>query len=58
MTYSKAEGGFSDKPIDMFFCVITRLEESKLQRIVRELDVTISDVREVKGGSFKKRDIH
>lgn len=62
VTYSKAEGGFSDKPIDMVFCVITRLEESKLQRIVRELDpnafVTISDVGEVKGGSFKKRDIH
>ncbi|MGZ4164745.1 MAG: DUF2179 domain-containing protein, partial [Tumebacillaceae bacterium] len=44
------------------FCVITRLEEAKLKSIVEETDpdafLAIGAIAEVKGGRFKKRDIH
>ena len=43
-------------------CVITRMEENKLITIIKDLDpsafVVITDVAEVRGGSFKKRGIH
>ena len=43
-------------------CVINRLEESKMKEIINEIDpnafITVYDVAEVKGGNFKKRDIH
>ena len=43
-------------------CVINRLEESKMKDIIAEIDphafITVYDVAEVKGGSFRKKDIH
>ncbi|MBJ6949619.1 DUF2179 domain-containing protein, partial [Vibrio cholerae] len=43
-------------------CVINRLEESKMKELINEIDphafITVYDVAEVKGGNFKKRDIH
>lgn len=62
VTYLKGEGSFTGDDKNIVFCVFTRLEEAKIKDIVRELDpaafVIISDVGEVKGGRFKKRDIH
>ena len=44
------------------FHVINRLEESKMKELINEIDphafITVYDVAEVKGGNFKKRDIH
>lgn len=62
VTYINGTGGFSNEPIEIINCIITRMEENKVLTIVREYDpdafVTITDVSEVKGGNFKKRDIH
>ena len=43
------------------FCVITRLEEAKLKAIIDEIDPSafaVAAIAEVRGGRFKKRDIH
>jgi uncharacterized membrane-anchored protein YitT (DUF2179 family) len=62
VTYLKGEGAFSGDDKKVIFCVITRLEEAKLKDIVAEHDpsafLAIADIAEVKGGRFKKKDIH
>ena len=62
ITYTPGRGGFSNETSDIINCVINRMEENKLLDIIMEFDpqafVVISDVSEVRGGSFKKRDIH
>lgn len=62
VTYINGTGGFSNEPIEIMNCIITRMEESKVLSIIHEYDpdafITITDVSEVRGGSFKKRDIH
>lgn len=62
VTYTQGRGGFSNEPTEILNCVINRLEETKLVSIIKEIDdsafVVISDVSEVRGGNFKKRDIH
>ncbi len=62
VTYSTGRGGFSNEEMQMLNCVINRMEETKLLSIIKEIDprafIVISDVSEVRGGSFKKRDIH
>ena len=62
ITYTFGRGGFSNEDTEIINCIISRMEETKLLDIVREHDpsafVVISDVSEVRGGSFKKRDIH
>lgn len=61
-TYNLVEGGYSNEQFREITCVINRLEESKMKEIIREIDpsafVMVYDVAEVKGGNFKKRDIH
>ena len=61
-TYKDAYGGYSNQEFKEITCVINRLEESKIKEIIHEIDpnafVTVYDVAEVKGGNFKKRDIH
>ncbi|WP_458412989.1 YitT family protein [Schinkia sp. CFF1] len=61
-TYTLALGGYSNEQFKEITCVINRLEESKMKEIIHEIDprafVAIYDVTEVKGGNFKKRDIH
>ncbi|MEM1504925.1 YitT family protein [Domibacillus sp. 8LH] len=61
-TYKEAYGGFSHEKFKEITCVINRLEETKLKEIINEIDpgafVTVYDVAEVKGGNFKKNDIH
>jgi uncharacterized membrane-anchored protein YitT (DUF2179 family) len=62
VTYITGEGGFSGDDKKVIFCVITRLEEAKLKSIVDELDPTaflaVGTIHDVKGGRFKKKDIH
>jgi uncharacterized membrane-anchored protein YitT (DUF2179 family) len=62
VTYLSGEGAFSGDDKKVVFCVITRLEEAKLKEIVEENDpnafLAIADIAEVRGGRFKKRDIH
>lgn len=61
-TYKLAQGGYSHEQFKEITCVINRLEESKMKQIINEIDqyafVTVYDVAEVKGGNFKKHDIH
>ncbi|MEQ2525070.1 YitT family protein [Bacillaceae bacterium CLA-AA-H227] len=61
-TYKEAYGGFTHEKFVEITCVINRLEETKLKEIISEIDpkcfVTVYDVAEVKGGNFKKNDIH
>ncbi|MEC1717095.1 YitT family protein [Schinkia azotoformans] len=61
-TYSLALGGYSNEQFKEITCIINRLEESKMKEIIQEIDprafVAIYDVTEVKGGNFKKHDIH
>ncbi|CEG27311.1 YitT family protein [Bacillus sp. B-jedd] len=62
VTYLDGEGAFSGDNKKVIFCVITRLEEAKLKDIVQGFDNTaflaLGDISEVRGGRFKKKDIH
>lgn len=62
ITYTFGRGGFSNEDTEIINCIISRMEETKMLDIVKEHDptafVVISDVSEVRGGNFKKRDIH
>ncbi|MNI38512.1 hypothetical protein D3C73_926590 [compost metagenome] len=62
VTYLSGEGGFSGDPKKVIFCVITRLEEAKLKEIVNYYDenafLAVGNIHDVKGGRFKKKDIH
>lgn len=62
VTYLKGEGAYTGDNKKVIFSIITRLEESKLKSIVDDIDPTaflaIADMSEVRGGRFKKRDIH
>ena len=61
-TLNQVEGGFSNESFKEITCIISRLEDNKMKEIINEIDkhafVAVYDVAEVKGGSFKKRDIH
>jgi uncharacterized membrane-anchored protein YitT (DUF2179 family) len=62
VTYLKGEGGYTGDDKNVVFCVITRLEQAKLKSIVEEIDPTaflaIGNIHDIKGGRFKKKDIH
>lgn len=62
VTYLRGEGGYTGDDKKVIFCIITRLEEAKLKSIVEEIDpsafLAVADINEVRGGRFKKRDIH
>ncbi|WP_338452422.1 YitT family protein [Niallia oryzisoli] len=62
VTYLHGEGSYSGEDKRVILCVFTRLEEAKMKDIIKELDpgafIISSDVSEVRGGRFKKRDIH
>jgi len=62
VTFLHGEGAYTGDGKKVIFCVITRLEEAKLKGLVEELDPTaflaVGDITEVRGGRFKKRDIH
>ncbi|MFB9219165.1 YitT family protein [Kurthia sibirica] len=62
VTYLNGEGAYSGDAKKVVFTVITRLEEAKLNTIVEEIDdkafLAIGNIAEVRGGQFKKRNIH
>ena len=62
VTYLNGEGAYTGDDKQVIFCVVTRLEEAKLKSIVEEIDTSaflaIANISEVRGGRFKKRDIH
>ncbi|MDM5338633.1 YitT family protein [Fictibacillus enclensis] len=61
-TYNEVYGGYTKEKFKEITCVINRLEESKIKEIINEIDegafVTVYDVAEVKGGNFRKNNIH
>lgn len=61
-TFNVVQGAYSSQQFKEITCVINRLEEKKLKLIIHEIDptsfVTVYDVVEVKGGNFKKENIH
>ena len=62
VTYMNGEGAYSGDDKKVIFCVINRLEEAKLKEIVTDYDehafLAVADIAEVRGGRFKKQDIH
>ncbi|WP_051271914.1 YitT family protein [Shimazuella kribbensis] len=62
VTYLNGEGAYTGDDKKVIFCVVTRLEEAKLKAIVEDIDpaafLAIGNIHEVRGESFKKRDIH
>lgn len=62
VTYLNGRGGYTNDDKQVIFCVISRLEEAKLKTIVHEVDPTaflaFSNMTEIRGGNFKKKDIH
>ncbi|WKA59298.1 YitT family protein [Planococcus shenhongbingii] len=61
-TYSIVKGAYTNEEHKEITCIINRLEDSKMKEIIYEIDsnafIVVYDAAEVRGGSFKKRDIH
>jgi uncharacterized membrane-anchored protein YitT (DUF2179 family) len=62
VTYLDGEGAYTGENKKVIFCIVMRLEEAKLKSIVEEIDpeafFAIGNIHDVRGGRFKKRDIH
>ncbi|MCI1696545.1 YitT family protein [Aneurinibacillus aneurinilyticus] len=62
VTYLNGEGAYTGDDKKVIFCVITRLEEAKLKSIIEDIDeaafLAVGAINNVKGGNFKKKDIH
>lgn len=62
VTYFNGAGGYTGEDKLIVFVVITRLEEAALKSIVEEIDenafIAFGHIHDVKGGKFKKKDIH
>jgi len=61
-TFLLARGAYSKKETQVLYCVVTRLELSRLKSIVQEIDpnafITIEHVADVMGGSFSRKAAH
>lgn len=61
-TYKEVYGAYTKEKSIEITCVINRLEDSKMKEIIRDIDptafVTVYEAAEVKGGNFRKRNIH
>ena len=59
VTYIDAVGGYSGQPKRIVYCVISRLEVTKLKQLVKDVDpsafISIENVHEVEGVRIKKR---
>lgn len=59
VTYMKGKGGYSGKEQTIIYCVVSRLEISKIKNLIRENDPSafyfIQDVHEVEGIRVKKK---
>ncbi len=63
VTIYKGEGGYGEKKdIDIIFTVVTKLEMSKLQTIIRQIDadafVIQQQIADLKGGVVKRHALH
>lgn len=63
VTIYKGEGGYGDKKdIDILFTVVTKLEMSKLQSMIRQIDpdafVIQQQIADLKGGVVKRHALH
>jgi uncharacterized membrane-anchored protein YitT (DUF2179 family) len=62
VTTLRAAGGFTDSEQALLYCVITRLEQTKLETIVKAKDknafIVVSPVHAASGGVIKKRAFH
>ena len=62
VTMLNGSGHYSGEEKNVIFCAISRLEETKMKEIIKHFDpnafVIITEVSDVKGGRFKKKDIH
>lgn len=62
VTYLNGEGAYTGDDKKVIFCVVTRLEEAKLKSIIEDIDeaafLAVGAINNVKGGNFKKKDIH
>jgi len=63
VTIYKGEGGYSEKKdIDILYTVVTKLEMSKLQTAIRQIDadafVVQQQIADIKGGVVKKQALH
>ncbi|HBI02924.1 MAG TPA: hypothetical protein DDY49_02705 [Paenibacillaceae bacterium] len=62
VTYLNGEGAYTGEDKKVIFCVITRLEEAKLKAVIEDIDdgafLAVGSINNVKGGNFKKRDVH
>lgn len=62
VTHIYGKGGYTQEEKELLYCIVTRLELSKLKSIVQEIDpnalIAVENVHDVMGGQFKKRPIH
>ena len=62
VTFLHGEGAYTGDSKKIIFTIITRLEEAKLKSIVEDIDkhafIAIGNIAEVRGGRFKKKNIH
>ena len=62
VTFLHGEGAYTGDSKKIIFTIITRLEEAKLKAIVEDIDthafIAIGNIAEVRGGRFKKKNIH
>jgi uncharacterized membrane-anchored protein YitT (DUF2179 family) len=62
VTVYKGSGGLTEKEQDILYCVVTRLEISKVKSIVEDKDaaafVVVHHVADASGGTLKKRLLH
>ena len=58
VTYIDAVGGYSGQAKKIVYCVISRLEVTKIKQLVKEIDktafISIENVHEVCGKRYKK----
>lgn len=61
-TFIYAKGGYLQEDTQMIYCVLTRLELTKLKDLVHDIDenafIAIENVADVMGGNFEKKNIH
>lgn len=62
VTHLYGKGGYTGEAKEVLYCIMTRLEISKLKSIIDDIDpgsfVAIENVHDVMGGRFKKKAIH
>lgn len=62
VTVLKGQGGFTEHQRDVLFCVVTRLEITKLKNLVTSIDydafIVLLPVNETSGGMIKRRAYH